>query len=69
MSGRTLIYISLNQHRSHGPIFMYVLTVSVTTVYAESPAFTREDEDKYKLVSEEVDEFDEKQDEALRRSK
>ena len=42
---------------------------SVTTVYVESPIFTKEDENKYKFVSEEVDEFDEDQDEALRQSK
>ena len=41
----------------------------MTTVYVESPIFTKEDENKYKFVSEEVDEFDEDQDEALRQSK
>ena len=46
-------------------IFLFL----VTTVYVESPVFTREDDDKYKFVSEEVDEFDENQDEALRQSK
>ena len=40
----------------------------MTTVYVESPIFTKEDENKYKFVSEEVDEFDEDQDEALRQS-
>ncbi len=39
------------------------------TVYVESPVFTQDDEHKYKFVSEQPDEFDEAQEQALRESR